>query len=194
MDEDADHHRPWPSELLGEDPQEQAETVALVTDELDRMSRIVGELLLLAKAQRPDFLHLDMVDMGDLLGDFSPKLRCWLLARGCWKEKDGFLPADRQRLTEALMELATNAIRHTKADDVIALGAEVEGSEASFWVRDQGIGCTGDQATLFERFQRGGTGRRADGAGLVYPSSGNRPSSRRTCRGAKRRDKARCSL
>lgn len=155
-------------ELLGEDPQEQAETVALVTDELDRMSRMVGELLLLAKAQRPDFLHLDMVDMGDLLAELLAKAevlapRSWLLEG----ERRGSLPADRQRLTEALMELATNAIRHTKEDDVIALGAEVEGSEARFWVRDQGIGIApADQATLFERFQRGGTGRRADGAGL----------------------------
>ncbi len=36
---------------------ERRETIALVTDELDRMSRFVDDLLLLAKAERDDFLH-----------------------------------------------------------------------------------------------------------------------------------------
>jgi signal transduction histidine kinase len=42
-------------ELLGDDPQERCETVELVTDELDRMSRFVDDLLLLAKAEQPNF-------------------------------------------------------------------------------------------------------------------------------------------
>ena len=46
-------------ELLGDDPQERRETVALVTDELDRMSRFVDDLLLLAKAERSDFLRVE---------------------------------------------------------------------------------------------------------------------------------------
>ena len=45
-------------ELLGDDPQERRETIALVTDELDRMSRFVDDLLLLAKAERDDFLRV----------------------------------------------------------------------------------------------------------------------------------------
>ena len=44
-------------ELLDDDPEERRETLELVTDELDRMSRLVNDLLLLAKAQRPDFLQ-----------------------------------------------------------------------------------------------------------------------------------------
>ena len=42
---------------MGDDPQERRETVALVTDELDRMSRMVDDLLLLARAEQPDFLR-----------------------------------------------------------------------------------------------------------------------------------------
>jgi two-component system, OmpR family, sensor kinase len=41
-------------ELLGDDPDERREAVALVTDELDRMSRIVDDLLLLAKLEHPE--------------------------------------------------------------------------------------------------------------------------------------------
>jgi signal transduction histidine kinase len=48
-------------ELMGDDPAEREETVRLVTDELDRMSRIVEDLLLLAKAERPDFIRPEEV-------------------------------------------------------------------------------------------------------------------------------------
>ena len=43
-------------------PQEVAETRALLLDEVDRMSRLVGDLILLAKSNRPDFLNPRRVD------------------------------------------------------------------------------------------------------------------------------------
>ena len=52
-------------EVMGDDPQERRETVALVTDELDRMSRFVDDLLLLARAELDDFLRLEPVDVAD---------------------------------------------------------------------------------------------------------------------------------
>ncbi len=45
-------------ETLGDSPKERQEAIAVVQDELDRMSRYVDDLLLLTKAARPDFLHL----------------------------------------------------------------------------------------------------------------------------------------
>ena len=44
-------------ELLEDDPEEREATRALLLDELDRMGRMVNELILLAKAERPDFLQ-----------------------------------------------------------------------------------------------------------------------------------------
>ena len=75
-------------ELLGDDPEERRETVALVTDELDRMSRFVDDLLLLAKAERSDFLRVDEVELGALTDELLDKAaglgkRSWALeARG----------------------------------------------------------------------------------------------------------------
>jgi phospho-acceptor domain-containing protein len=60
----------WGSlEVLGDDPAERRETVAIVTDELDRMTRMVDDLLVLARAEQPDFLHLELVDVEALTGD-----------------------------------------------------------------------------------------------------------------------------
>ncbi|MDP1788764.1 MAG: histidine kinase dimerization/phospho-acceptor domain-containing protein, partial [Rhodoglobus sp.] len=47
-------------------PDEVAETKALLLDEVDRMSRLVGDLILLAKSERPDFVTFSDVDLGEL--------------------------------------------------------------------------------------------------------------------------------
>lgn len=155
-------------ELLGDDPHERRETVALVMDEIDRMSRIVGDLILLAKYERPDFLDLATVDVGGLTDDIYAKAGG--LAPQEWTLEQrgrGVIVADRQRLTEALLQLAHNAVRYGGDTGTIGLGSAVADDEARFWVRDHGPGIAPDeQKTIFERFSRSRGGRRADGAGL----------------------------
>jgi len=76
--------------------------------------------------------------------------------------------ADRQRLTQAVMNLARNAVEHTADGDPIAIGGSVDGHEAAIWVRDSGAGIQPeDQARIFERFARGRQSRtRYEGSGL----------------------------
>src|SRR5688500_8037368 len=156
-------------ELLGDDPEERRDTVALVTDELDRMSRFVDDLLVLAKAEREDFLRVGQVELGALTDELLEKANA-LGARRWELEAKGEarLIADRQRLTQAVMGLAENAVQHTRDDDRVWIGSAVDGSEASLWVRDSGPGIPhGDQARIFERFARAsGSRRRSEGAGL----------------------------
>jgi hypothetical protein len=51
---------------MGDDPADRAETLALVTDELDRKNRMVDDLLTLAKAEQPGFLDFEEVELADL--------------------------------------------------------------------------------------------------------------------------------
>jgi len=155
-------------ELLGKDPAEREATVALVLDELDRMNRIVNDLLLLAKAEAPDFLRLETVDVEVLTDELHTKAaalapRSWTLdARG-----RGRVVADRQRLTQALMQLAENAAKHTGDGDQIGVGSRVENGLVRFWVRDEGAGVPVEEhATIFNRFTRGADSSRGEGAGL----------------------------
>lgn len=158
-------------DLLGEDPAERIETVALVTDELDRMSRFVDDLLLLARAERPDFLRLDTVPLGPLVAALLTKARA-LGPRRWHLESDvaGDVVADRQRLTQGVMNLAENAVRHTEESAELALGASIMGGEARIWVSDTGRGIPlEDQARVFDRTWRGdghGAGR-GTGIGLA---------------------------
>jgi hypothetical protein len=56
-------------ELLGDDPDDRAETVAIVLDELDRMSRMVDDLLVLAQAELPDFQRRGPMDLAGFTTD-----------------------------------------------------------------------------------------------------------------------------
>ena len=146
-----------------EDPAERAETIALVTDELDRMSRFVADLMLLARAERPDFLEYETVDVGELTRDLLAKAES-LAARDWQLETNGrgLIVADRQRLTQAVMNLADNAARHTGEGDAIVLGSSVNAREARLWVRDSGPGIDPEEReAIFERLSRG---RRARGS------------------------------
>lgn len=156
-------------ELEGDDPAERRATRAVVLDELDRMARIVEDLLLLARAERPDFLRPEAVDLDLLTAELFAK--CRALADRDWRLAGpgiGVIVADRQRLTEAVMNLADNAVRHTTPGDVIELGSSLGNGEAAIWLRDSGPGVPLDQQDrMFQRFARGHNGGRRPGtAGL----------------------------
>jgi two-component system, OmpR family, sensor kinase len=155
-------------ELMGDDPLERRETLELVNDELERMSRLVNDLLLLAKASRPDFLEPQIVDLEDLTRDLFTKASA--LARRDWRlaaVAKGRIVADRQRLTQALMNLSQNAVAHTHEGDAVELGSRLHADGVRLWVRDTGPGVPADeQARIFERFVRLNDDRRTEGAGL----------------------------
>ncbi|HBL61707.1 MAG TPA: two-component sensor histidine kinase [Cyanobacteria bacterium UBA8803] len=156
-------------ELMGDDPDEQQETLALVMSELDRMSRLVDDMSLLAKAERSDFLQLETVDAAALTEELYAKAR--ILAERDWQLDaiaKGKIVVDRQRLTEAVMNLAQNATKYTEQEDTIAIGSAIANGKARFWVRDTGEGIPlADQKRIFERFVRASNSRyRSEGAGL----------------------------
>lgn len=156
-------------ELMGDDPDDRAETVAIVTDELERMTRLVEDLLLLAKAEQPDFLHEEPVVLSHLTADVLAKAgplgdRGWRLDAS----DDATFDADPQRLTQAWLNLARNAVEHTAPGDEIGIGSSIADGQVRLWVRDTGAGIDpADRDRIFERFARGATGpRRTEGAGL----------------------------
>lgn len=156
-------------ELMTDDPDDRAETLALVTDELDRMSRLVDDLLLLAKAERSDFLQVEPVDVGELLPAVLTKVSA--LAPREWQlgpVAEATVAGDRQRLTQALGQLAQNATQHSEPGATIRLGAARDEQLVRLWVQDEGEGIEeADQDRIFERFARASTSvRRSDGSGL----------------------------
>jgi signal transduction histidine kinase len=115
------------------------------------------------------------VDLGLLTDEVLDKARG--LGDRRWRvdaRADGVVPADPQRLTQALLQLADNAVKHTEVGQQIAIGSEfvdgrgrVDGQIVRLWVRDEGSGvAAADAERIFERFGRATDGRRVEGSGL----------------------------
>jgi signal transduction histidine kinase len=156
-------------ELLSNDPEERNKTIAVVTDELDRMSRYVDEMILLAKAEQPDFLMLETVNLESLTKEIYTKAtalgeRNWQLE----KVGTGKIVCDRHRITQVLMNLIQNAAQQTHSGDSILIGSTMQNGMARFWVRDTGPGIDPRvHKIIFDRFIRCPDARkRFEGMGL----------------------------
>ncbi len=151
-----------------DDPADVTETRDLALDELDRMHRMVDELVILAKAKRPDFVRPRPVEVGSLLDDVVDKAEA--LAPRAWTvdaRAEASLLLDPQRITQALLQLVMNAVTFTDQGDIIAVGAQVDDDVVRLWVRDSGPGVAPEDAErIFDRFARGDGGRGGEGSGL----------------------------
>ena len=150
------------------DPADVASTVALVDDELERMNRMVSDLLLLAQSEHPAFLRPQRVHVGTLTREAFDKVS--LLGDHEFALEDAaelHAVLDPQRITQAMVALADNACRYTEPGGRIGLGSRLEGRWLRFWITDSGPGISHeDRARIFDRFARGAAARRSDGAGL----------------------------
>ncbi|UZN02287.1 sensor histidine kinase [Cellulomonas sp. S1-8] len=146
-------------------------TQSLALDELDRMQRLVDDLVTLATADRPDFVRRAPVDVGRLTDDVLEK------ARGLGERRfvvvsraDVMADVDAQRVTQAWLQLLANAVRFSAPGSTVRLGSEVSAGRLLVWVRDEGPGVPRDEETrIFERFHRGQADRVQHGAGLGLP-------------------------
>lgn len=163
--------------LDSEDSDDVTETRTLVMDEIDRMTRLVEELVLLARSMRPDFLSVREVDVDVLLHGFFE--RATVLGERRWRLDTTtggvVVMADPERLLQAGLQLAANAVRHTGPDDQIGIGAAATDTVLRLWVRDTGDGIAEvDQRKIFERTVRGealGRDRLSSGLGLSIVSA-----------------------
>ncbi|HEX9063639.1 MAG TPA: HAMP domain-containing sensor histidine kinase [Streptosporangiaceae bacterium] len=144
-----------------------AETLGIVADEIGRMSRMVDDLLLLASSERPDFLHPVPTDLGRLTRSLVAKARAldnrpWSMAGAA----EQVVLLDRQRVTQAVMQLAANAVAHTPPGTPVEIGSRFTGQAVVFSVADRGPGIPAtDRHRVLERFTRLEPGR-TGGSGL----------------------------
>lgn len=150
------------------DPADAAASRDLAIDELDRMDKLVQDLAGAASLHGPSPVTLAPVDAGDLVHQVARKAAAIDGAHiTTGSVADVVVPADADRITQALLQLAQNAVTHGGGD--IVLGSRVVPGAVEFWVRDHGPGVADDaKPRIFERFHRGeaADGRGGSGLGL----------------------------
>jgi signal transduction histidine kinase len=149
-------------EVLAAQPNLSAEEVRrverLVQAEIARISRLVDDLLLLAKAEQTEFLRPEPIELVPYVRELWDGVT--LLAPRHFELgqiPEGTLHADPDRLAQALRNLASNAIEHTASEhgrvrlDIARAGVD----RLRFTVSDDGPGIPPDQRELiFDRFHR----------------------------------------
>jgi two-component system OmpR family sensor kinase len=154
-------------------------TAGPIADNLDRieaegtrMSRLVEDLLTLARSDRPEatLAGRELVEVADVIDDVAAGARAAHPDRriDAAVEPGLEIVGDSDQLVRALRNLVTNAATHTAPGRPIGVDARAEAGEAVIRVMDGGPGLPPEQAAhVFERFwradkarsrARGGTG------------------------------------
>jgi two-component system OmpR family sensor kinase len=176
----------------------------LLQAEVARITRLVDDLLLLAKAEQTEFLRVEAVDLRTFVSELLDGVSLIADRRFELGEvPDGTLNADPDRLAQALRNLLSNAIDHTEpGGGLVRLAVEpLAGSPhggVRFTVQDDGPGIPEDQLErVFDRFHRtdsardrasGGTGLGLAIVRAIAEAHGGRVSAGRAAQGGARFD------
>ena len=133
-------------------------TLGAMRGEVDRLSRLATDLLLLSQIEAGGAnLTPRPMDLGDLIEDIGEAARVMASGRTVLVDRDGPLPvsADRDRVTQAVMNLVDNAVRHAPIGGSIRLATRRAGADAVVSVANDGRSIDPQHLPhLFERFYR----------------------------------------
>ena len=146
-----------------------AEALEALTDESQRMSRMIDDLLMLARVDAGAVLEGERVpvSLDTLVLDVYQQAR--MLGRGSHEAALGpveplVVLGDRDQLKQLLLNLVANAIKHTPAGTTVTLGLAREGATAVLLIEDDGPGIPPqDLPHLFDRFYRVDKARNRNG-------------------------------
>jgi signal transduction histidine kinase len=143
--------------------------VAVITDEMLRLRRLVDGLLLLAGSEDPQQLHRRPIDVEEIVVE---ALRRWAATPRKWilgADDEAIVLGDADRLAVAFDALIENAVQHTHEQASIEVGVRRQNGSALIAFRDTGSGIAEqDLDRVFDRFARAdpGRSRRTGGFGL----------------------------
>lgn len=141
------------------------ESLSGIEEEVDRLTRLVGDLLLLNQAES-GVMSLDFVkvDLGSVLLEVMQQMN--VLAKGRVRLKlssidQAIVNGDRDRIKQVFLNLISNAITYTPKNGTVEVNLEKKEFEVIFSVRDNGAGISAeDLPHIFERFYRGDKSRK----------------------------------
>jgi heavy metal sensor kinase len=152
--------------------EDQRASAASQLEELDKLKRLIDQLLTLARAESGQIpLAHDRVDLAPIVEEVVDQLEPVAQARGLTLTADvAARPAivgDGSWIERLLLNLLDNAFKFTPEGGAVTVRLSEDGADAVLEVRDTGIGMTPEVLPhVFERFYRGDPARAAGGFGV----------------------------
>jgi signal transduction histidine kinase len=150
---------------MGED--ERAEELAVISDEVARMGRLVDDLLALARLEAGGTPARQPLEVASLLHEAAARGRALGDRRITVDAEPGlWVDGDPDQLNRAMLNLVGNAVAHTDTGGAIALASRRADAAVEVTVSDDGPGVHPDElARVFDRFYRASGPRPDDGGG-----------------------------
>lgn len=156
---------------------EYQETLERIIEQADQTTRLVDDLLFIARADAGEpRLKVREVSINKLLNtsceDFGSRAeQVGVIIEPELGETEFMVMGDEGRLRQVFSILIDNALRYSKQDGRVTVGLSRVADEVVVEVRDNGIGLTQEEARqAFQRFFRGGKAQsHARGTGLGLP-------------------------
>jgi heavy metal sensor kinase len=141
------------------------ESLSGIESEVDRLTRLVGDLLLLSQAESGRMpLDVNLVELDTVLLEVFQQMRTLAGERLQLRmtEIDQVqVNGDRDRLKQVLLNLVGNALQYTPPGGQVTLALRKTGERAQLVVTDTGPGISAqDLPHIFERFYRGEKSRK----------------------------------
>lgn len=148
--------------------EERAEAISYLETEVHRLSRMVGELLTLARADAGQTLQRRDVDLDAVLLDAVAGIRS--AGKRNPIEVEAIEPlkvsGDPDRIKQLILILLDNAVKYSRQGAAVRIGLRRAGDRAILEVADKGIGIRAeDLPHIFERFYRADPARSRDPGG-----------------------------
>ncbi|MEN6524709.1 MAG: HAMP domain-containing sensor histidine kinase, partial [Anaerolineaceae bacterium] len=144
-----------------------AESLTAIDSEVSRMTRLVNNLLLLAKAESGDVpFEMAVLDLDTIVLDVFRQMK--VVAGDKVKLKLGDMDqiqivGDRDRIKQVLLNLVGNAIQYTPQGGQVTLALQRTEKYAQIIVSDTGRGISEeDLPHIFDRFYRGEKSRKRE--------------------------------
>lgn len=144
--------------------------LAVISDETERMSDIVGQLLTISGLKAPAAAENSVISLAPVCQSILSAQSIAIENKGITASVtgDAKIVSDMQKVSAILTNLITNAVKYTENDGKIAVTI-TDGEHPSVTVWDDGIGIANEDIPhLFERFYRTdkARGRETGGSGL----------------------------